>query len=340
MSFMGKIFRTTSESTECTPLLPHGGQGQGQIQETEQRKAPSSLIDFSQPTILGRIGNDLVEISPECLTEHRDIEELSLRDNSFLKLKDLPGVHKLGKLIILDLSNTNEKFIVENIDKFKKVQQLDLSNNRLGLGIPPAIMAVGKQWHAFINLQKLDLSKNGLQSLPNVEKLVNLRELDASSNALQSLPHSFARLQKLAILRLGHNGFESIPDEIADLENLEELYLENNEIAIDEHTPELQCDKLKKLRIVNLNANNIERIPQEIVSFASSLEELYLDNNKIIVLPSKITKCENLEILSLRVNKLAYILPWVSASLQRNGCTLLTQGNEKLFEEQNPCPIV
>lgn len=88
-----------------------------------------------------------------------------------------------------------------------------------------------------------------------------------------------------------------LPKEIIQLKDLEELWLDNNNIKTIPHT----IKNLKKLKKLSLKNNLLTDLPNEL-SYLSSLTLLNLSNNKLENLPNHFMKLENLTSLFLSNN--------------------------------------
>lgn len=111
------------------------------------------------------------------------------------------------------------------------------------------------------NLKVLELSCNGLQSLPGaIGLLICLEELHLGYNDLKSLPGELQSLMKLKKLNLVHNAFQEVPFCLSRLQMLEWLNLSGNLVEII--PPWLIC--LPHLCHLYLVHNLIENIPKEV----------------------------------------------------------------------------
>ena len=128
----------------------------------------------------------------------------------------------------------------------------------------------------FKNLQELDLSRNKIDSLPDeIDTLISLQVLDISSNKVEAFPRTIGKLKNLKKIAAGRNEIAAIPSEICELENLEILDLWSNQIM---SFPE-EFHKLSKLRWMDLRAIQIEddvqlhikeMLPKAIIHFSPS----------------------------------------------------------------------
>ena len=112
-----------------------------------------------------------------------------------------------------------------------------------------------------LNLRVLELSYNGLQSIPReICYLVCLEELYLGKNDLKTLPRDFGKLSTLKKLSLVHNGFQEIPFCLSHLPLLEWLNFSGNVIEII--PPWLLS--LPHLRHLYILYNLVENIPREV----------------------------------------------------------------------------
>ena len=98
-------------------------------------------------------------------------------------------------------------------------------------------------------------------------------------------------MTNLKRLNLNRNSISFISSNIKLLYNLEELYLDNNELV---QFTEL-C-YIQNIKILNLNSNNIDYIPYQI-SNLTKLEILLLNSIKIIKICPEIYKINNLKFI-------------------------------------------
>jgi Leucine-rich repeat (LRR) protein len=155
----------------------------------------------------------------------------------------------------------------------EKVYRLNLSNQKFK-------MPSDSIWARFSNLEYLNLKNNHLTNLPaGIGNLKSLRVLDLSSNDFKILPQSFS-----------------------SLENLTEIYL-NDEKKMDIDKSLLVIENLPNLRILHLENDDLKEIPKNLLHLRH-LEILYLNNNKFKqppVIDLKILK--NLNYIDLHDNK-------------------------------------
>ena len=62
-------------------------------------------------------------------------------------------------------------------------------------------------------------------------------------------------------------------------------------------------NELKEIKILNYSHNNLTYVPEEIILHERSLEELFLDSNRISELPRWLFQCYGLRILCLNDNE-------------------------------------
>uniref|UniRef100_A0A671KHM3 Leucine-rich repeat-containing protein 2-like n=1 Tax=Sinocyclocheilus anshuiensis TaxID=1608454 RepID=A0A671KHM3_9TELE len=183
-----------------------------------------------------------------------------------------------------------------------------------------------KEWHihgtripeiptyieAFVDLQVLDIPKNGLTKLPTeIGNLINLRELNVNYNKLLSIPPELGECENLERLEMTTNG------------NLAELPFE---VQQDDPTPfkmflcmksftkhtflsvlfVFQLSNLKKLTHLDVAENQFASIPVCVLRM-ESLKCLDISNNRLKDLPEDIDRLESLEMLFLHKNNVRYV---------------------------------
>ena len=122
------------------------------------------------------------------------------------------------------------------------LRYVNISSNRIETVGPNVFRSLHK-------LTKLDLSNNRLSKCTSFSETftvllrhnVNLQELNMAKNGLDSLPRdTFARNRRLRYLDLSDNKLENIMFDISHLDNLTVLYLRNNKIEyLDKTTTDI-----------------------------------------------------------------------------------------------------
>ncbi|MCV6636546.1 leucine-rich repeat domain-containing protein [Candidatus Albibeggiatoa sp. nov. NOAA] len=209
--------------------------------------------------------------------------------------KDLQGgyaVDKQGRVVGLNLNETQLASIPDTVFSLKYLQKLSLVKNQLQ-ELPDTFT----QLH---NLVYLDVRYNELQDLPtSLGQVKSLKFLYLGHNRLQDLPISFAQLQNLEILGLGKNQLQKIPTSVSLLENLSRLYLHENQLR----TLPTWLGQLQNLTILGLQKNQLQALPESIGQL-KSLQKLYLNDNDLEELPTSFSQLKKLQLARLDSNQL------------------------------------
>ena len=119
-----------------------------------------------------------------------------------------------------------------------------------------------------------------------------------------------ARQDQTTELALNSLGLRDLPAEIAQLQNLQKLYLRDNQLT----TLPAEIAQLQNLQKLDLSSNQLTRLLAEIAQL-QNLQSLYLRNNQLTRLPAEIAQLQNLQYLDLNFNQLTR-LPAEIAQLQ------------------------
>ena len=142
----------------------------------------------------------------------------------------------------------------------------------------------------FSGLKALDLSWNGLQTLPpEMGKFSQLTLLRASYNGISYVSNEVGKLASLNMLDLNHNHIGWLPDEIGDLSALTHLDVSCNRL---QKLPK-SLGQLSELKHLSLNINQLREIPASIASL-SKLFSLDLRSNPLVQLPSELMQLTSL----------------------------------------------
>lgn len=186
----------------------------------------------------------------------------------------LLSAFKVNAQVIPDSSMIKKEYssLEEALKEPDKVYRLNLSNQNLKL---PA----DSVWAKFQNLEYLSLK----------------------NNHLKNVPIGLSYLNKLKVLDLSSNDFKLLPQSLSKLENMEEIYL-NDEKNIELEKSLLVLKDLPNLRILHLEKDNLKSIPESLLYF-NNLEQLYLNNNRFKKLPTEVQGLKNLKFMDLHGNK-------------------------------------
>jgi len=139
---------------------------------------------------------------------------------------------------------------------------------------------------------------SNLSQLSNTEST----SLNLSRSGLTEIPEEVFSMKQLKVLKLYGNKIDSISPKIAQLENLEKLYIGKNKITY--FPPEIGL--LKHLKLLSAQYNDIKYLTSAIGRL-ENLEQLILNQNQLIGLPVEIGKLVNLKVLQLRFNWISFI---------------------------------
>lgn len=241
--------------------------------------------DFPNLKILHLTNNKLTNISllPEKL------HELDLSENPLVSLPN--NLKNLSNLFYLGLSQTNLRSLPADFGNLRELKTLFLDAN-------PQLESLPTSFGNLKKLQDLRLENSvGLfkNSFPaELTQLSSLENLSLIQCSISSLPESFANLQNLNSLDLGENStLSALPASFKQLKNLKTLHL-NDCPAVFKKSSSLSD-------IVELHA----------------LEDLYLSNCDITLLPSNWGDLSNLNMLALSGNTQLAALPASFVKLQK-----------------------
>ena len=158
------------------------------------------------------------------------------------------------------------------------------------------------------NLKNLNLTWNHLTSLrdTNFKGATSLKTLDLSHNRIESVPSAaFRHIRQLKFLSLAYNFIpELVPRIFYGLSQLESLDLSFN--PLQELYPDIFTD-VSSLRSLKCSGCNLSIFRASILNALPLLEELYLDNNKLMRLPDNIANSKYLKTLQLNENHITLV---------------------------------
>nr|CAD7459546.1 unnamed protein product [Timema tahoe] len=267
--------------------------------------------------------NSIDSLQPNTLSGLSRLQTLNLQGNgiSFLADRALEGLTSLTVLRLADnrLSNLPPELFSDTRD----IKEVYLQNNSIN------VLAPGL-FNEMTQLLVLDLSRNELTAewvnTATFVGLVRLVVLDMSYNRISKLESSvFRDLYSLQILRLQNNIVESIPEStFSSLYNLHTLILSDNKLTvIDSYT----FNGLYVLSLLSIDNNNILSIHPEALKNCSSLQDLHLNGNKLLEVPTTLNDVPLLKTLDLGENHIIDITNTSLNGMQHIYGLRLTENN-------------
>ena len=163
------------------------------------------------------------------------------------KVEEKIRIAEKYKLEILELHQSNLKYIPQGVFELTHLKRLNLNDNRIRT-IPKEIVNLN-------NLEVLCLNNNRLSVIPGfIDQLSSLKILALASNNLKQLPSSFGQLPNLNQIFLSDNRFTTFPLCLLKLDQLECLSLSYNQIS---ELPE-QLASMPNLRYLYISFNKID----------------------------------------------------------------------------------
>ncbi|CAA3018858.1 Serine threonine kinase [Olea europaea subsp. europaea] len=222
-----------------------------------------------------------VWIGVTCGLRHQRVTALDISGMNLMGI--IPS--QLGNLSFLVSINLSENYFFGDVPReliqLQRLKIMHFGSNNLSGEIP--------SWFCFLpKLQVLNLGKNSFTGFipPSVSNMSMLQYLDLSFNSLQG----------------------KIPEEIGNLRNLKTLALRHNRLT---GVVPLQVFNISTMEFLGFTGNNLTgNLPLQICYGVPRLHGLYLSNNEFSgEIPSNLSECLQLQILSLSYNKFSGSIP-------------------------------
>lgn len=217
------------------------------------------------------------------------LSEISIGNNNFI-FADINGfIQNFPNLKILDLAHTQLTSIPQQLSNLHFLESLDLSNNSITQNFDRLstitslrelslagnqLTKVPTELLPLTQLKSLNLNRNAISQFftSTLSSLKNLEWLSLQGNNFTAFPTELAQLKKIIHLNFSNNMITGGFEIIAQLPQLEQIFLDNNTISGTVPTSFLQ---LKNLQMLSLNGNELSgEIPENIPPIT------FLDNNR------------------------------------------------------------
>ncbi|XP_026070751.1 malignant fibrous histiocytoma-amplified sequence 1-like [Carassius auratus] len=146
---------------------------------------------------------------------------------------------------------------------------------------------------------KVDLQKNRLKQITDINQLKNLTELNLSRNEFTDFPVEIRGLHQLEKLYINQNNIKTIPENVfPSLEKLWFLKLSTNRL---EKLPQ-DINRCQYLYYLNLSNNCLKKL--DALVGLLNLKELYVERNQLAELPERLFRNSSLTLFKANGNPL------------------------------------
>lgn len=208
---------------------------------------------------------------------------------------------KLPNLKHLDLSACELKSFPKGIAKNRKLEELILQDNFIGLekDVLPSLPS----------LKRLALQHNEIRKIPaSIANFPSLNRLNCNHNEIVEIDAALSRLQQLEFLSLYNNQLTTVPKGVYALQSLKIIDLYFNKI--DALTDEIA--NWKNLEILFVSHNHLFNLP-DTLSTMKTLVEIYAYDNRLTYLPKDLHRLTALKVLRVNLNLLKDLPPMISS---------------------------
>lgn len=245
------------------------------------------------------------------------VEESSLRtlahtlqtlDLSYNNLRTVPtaALEHLQNLSFLNLNYNMIKILGQAaFSGLRALERLSLYDNRMQHIEENAFSGTGYK------LDRLNLGKNHLEDVPNLQSLSKLQVLTLSENRISRIrPGSFKGLRILDMLLLENNRITSLEANVfSELPILNSLNVKHNEISNISERAFAGIES--NLEWLELGHNRLDHIPSHALLPLHNLRQLDLDSNRIVDVPEDAFEGygKSIKFMMLNRNNIKTILP-------------------------------
>lgn len=248
-------------------------------------------------------------LSEDAFSDSTKLRTLYLSGNSLFASDLLDALAPLVKLEKLSLSHCGLSRLPDTFDKFKSLQELDISNNPLN----DAFVKLLAPLH---NLEYLNMGYSNLSYIAptSFSKMTSMKRLVLSGNDLNNLEAGlFGNLTHLESLELNFCGLRrplnaTVFFNNLTYTNLKELQFAGNPLIITPQMP-LLPKQLSRLEILDLSNCNISYLPPDAFAHTQNITQLTLMNNYLSTNLQFLKKLPKLQLLDVRNNNLSIFLP-------------------------------
>ncbi|XP_071082435.1 leucine-rich repeat serine/threonine-protein kinase 2-like [Haliotis cracherodii] len=306
-----------------TPVFEHSVD---ELEEWKQTTLTGANIPFSpsdpRRNSLDKVGNTLDEPRGKWLRKYSPVKR-EHRDDHFRK-----GTRSLTD----SFTDSGQSFSseVSNRSPFSE-SEMETSTEIL-----PALQTHPSFKRDF-HMTCLDVSQNNIESLSHLLTadaqllacFARLEKLDLSHNQLEKLPDKlFKNFPRLQYVDIRYNKLKSFPHEVIECTALISLDLSHNQIT---QLSNKDLSGIYSIRELNLSSNQIENFPDKIDRAMPNLEKLILYNNKISSLPKSTMNLPELRRLDLSRNVITIMHDkFLSACHKLETLEMVSNGLEQL----------
>lgn len=294
--------------------------------------------------------NSISSISKEFFSGMTHLQTLNLSHNSVEVLANRLLTENTN-LEVVDLSFNNISNVAKVVFFLHRLKNLNLQHNKIqniNFSLPISLHSLDFSFNAIASikhdtfsgmneLNTLKLNDNALDAFPAglCDTLENLYEINLQRNKINFLTNqTFAFNNKLKVVNLAENRISGVEATAFVAENIEHLNLAHNKIQVINFTIP------RRIKRLDLKHNNISQINDNSFFNASELEELFLNNNALKYIPTKLFKfLNNIKYINFQENNLSMLPGELFNSNGNLNLTLILTHNKISFVNNETFPL-
>lgn len=245
------------------------------LKQKELSHFPEEILAFENLIHLNLAHNTIKSLDGIDLSSLKDLESIILYDNK-LRVFPYAALSTAPNLREIDLGENDLKSIDALINRFRFLEDLDVSGNRIATTAENIKLPF---------LKKLNIERNYLHEFPAFLKASpRLEVLNLYGNQIDNIPGDLQQLSKLNYLNLGDNPIKKVNENIK-LRKLKTLILDWVDLSSSTLFSEL-IQQATFLEILSMEHCHLQNIPQEVLNLRRLREISFLNNELRHVDPS------------------------------------------------------
>jgi len=206
-----------------------------------------------------------------------------------------PELCRLGQLTEFRASKVKMRVLPFTLKNWTKLEVLELDSCEIEVN-PTSLWSLR-------GLTYLSLNNNQFSSVPpQVSNLSRIQWISLHSNKITFISNQIRSLTRLQVLTISSNLLKNLPLGISSLLFLTKLSVDNNKLRV------IPCQLPPNLKYLDFSENYITSVPSKMLCSLEKLEQLYLRNTLMEIVPTEFALLTSLQYMSLDNNEI-FLVP-------------------------------